>query len=82
MNISRTARAGFLSAAFLERLDWPFARCRTPVGGLYLTGSDAMSCGIVGAMMGGLKCLAVILGGKEFLRLMWAVQGRRPRSEP
>jgi hypothetical protein len=33
-----------------------------------------MSCGTVGAMMGELKCLAVILGGKEFLRLMWAVR--------
>ena len=64
-------RGAFYHLPFLpERLDWPFARCRTPVGGLYLTGSDVMSCGIVGAMMGGWKCLAVILGAKEFLRLM------------
>ena len=42
----------------------PCARCQMPIGGLYLTGSDVMSCGIVGTMMGGLKCLAVILGGK------------------
>ncbi len=68
-------QGAFYQLPFLpERLNWPFARCQTPVGGLYLTGSDVMSCGIVGAMMGGLKCLAVILGGKEFLRLMRAAR--------
>lgn len=43
---------------------------RTPVAGLYLSGSDVASLGIVGAMMGGLAAASQVLGRTGFLRIM------------
>jgi all-trans-retinol 13,14-reductase len=43
---------------------------RTPVKGLYLTGSDACALGIIGAMMGGVAATTAILGGPAYLRIM------------
>ncbi len=39
-----------------QRYDDPWLRPRSPVPGLFLSGSDVASCGIVGAMMGGAIC--------------------------
>ena len=47
----------------------------TPIKGLYLSGSDAGSLGIVGAMMGGVGAATKILGPFGFFRIMAAVQG-------
>ena len=42
----------------------------TPIPGLYLTGSDVATLGIVGAMMGGVAAASRILGPLGFLRIM------------
>ena len=47
----------------------------TPIKGLYLSGSDAGSLGIVGAMMGGVGAAAKVLGPFGFFTIMAAVQG-------
>ena len=41
---------------------------KTEINGLYLTGQDVMTCGVVGAMVGGLLT-AVQLGGLKGMRL-------------
>ncbi len=46
---------------------------RTPIAGLYLSGSDVTSPGIVGAMMGGLAAASRVLGPLGFLRIMASV---------
>ena len=45
----------------------------TPVEGLYLSGQDAGSCGIVGAMMGGVAAACQVLGDKGFMEIRAAV---------
>ncbi len=49
---------------------------RTPIDGLYLSGSDVASLGIVGAMMGGAAAASQALGSAGFLRIM--AQVNRP----
>jgi all-trans-retinol 13,14-reductase len=44
------------------RLGAPWCRAVTPVRNLYLSGSDAMSPGIVGAMMGGVAAMSAASG--------------------
>ena len=44
-----------------QRFEQDWLRPRTEVTGLYLAGQDVMSCGVVGAMVGGL--LAVVAAG-------------------
>jgi len=39
-----------------HRFQQTWLRPETPVKGLYLTGQDMMSCGIVGALVGGIRC--------------------------
>jgi len=47
---------------------------RTPIDGLYLTGSDAASLGVPGALFGGLAAASQVLGPAGFLRIMAAVR--------
>ena len=45
----------------------------TPVKGLYLSGQDAGSCGVAGAMMGGVVAACQILGPKGFMEIRAAI---------
>lgn len=45
-----------------DRYEQRWLQPRTPVKGLYLTGADACSAGLVGAFMGGLLCASAVLG--------------------
>ena len=55
-----------------ERYRSPFGPV-TPVKGLYLSGQDAGSCGIVGAMMGGVAAACQVLGDKGFMEIRAAI---------
>jgi all-trans-retinol 13,14-reductase len=53
-------------ARFLQRALGP----RTPIHGLYLTGQDASTCGVAGAMVGGALAASVALGRPVIQRLL------------
>jgi NAD(P)H-flavin reductase len=56
---------------------------RTPIPGLYLTGCDAASIGVPGALTGGLAVASQVLGPAGFLRVMARVQrARKPAPAP
>jgi all-trans-retinol 13,14-reductase len=63
-------RAGFLQPA-------------TPIPGLYLTGQDIVSCGVAGAMFGGVLTATTVLGGNLLAQMATSaaerVQGSPPR---
>ena len=46
-----------------QRFEQRWLRPRTPIKGLYLTGADACSAGVVGALMGGMLCSSAVLQG-------------------
>jgi all-trans-retinol 13,14-reductase len=41
-------------------------RCETAVEGLYLSGQDVFSCGLIGAAFGGMFCAGSVLGRNVF----------------
>ena len=45
------------------RFEQRWLRPRTPIKGLYLSGADAVSAGVVGALMGGMVCSSAVLRG-------------------
>ncbi len=49
-----------------ERLGMSFLQPRTPVGGLFLTGADALMLGVVGTAMSGLMTAAAATGASTF----------------
>jgi len=53
--------------------DW--LRPRTRIPGLWLTGQDIMSCGVAGAMMGGMASATAIAGARRMMPLMKRVFG-------
>ena len=53
---------------------------RTPIAGLYLSGSDAASPGVPGALMGGVAAASKILGPLGFLRIMAAAYRAKPSA--
>ncbi len=58
-------------AAFTpERGKQSWLSSRTEIPGLYLTGADALSPGVVGAMMGGIKTAGAVAGFTGFFRIM------------
>jgi phytoene dehydrogenase-like protein len=63
-----------------ERLGMRWLGPRTHVPGLTLTGADALSLGVVGAMMGGLMCAVAVAGLSTFRRV--AAEGRRLSAVP
>lgn len=46
-----------------QRFEQRWLRPRTPIKGLYLTGADVASAGVVGALMGGMLCSSSVLKG-------------------
>jgi all-trans-retinol 13,14-reductase len=46
-----------------QRYQQRWLRPRTPIKGLYLTGADVVSAGLMGAMMGGMICSSAVLKG-------------------
>jgi all-trans-retinol 13,14-reductase len=67
-------------AATPERFANPWLRPASPVSGLYLSGSDVSTCGVMGAMMGGLLCGLAMepVGGLRYLRDVNRSGGGRP----
>ena len=55
------------------RQDW--LRPRTRIKGLWLTGQDVMSCGVAGAMMGGMASAAAIAGPRRMVPVMKRIFG-------
>lgn len=46
-----------------RRFEQRWLRPRTPIEGLYLTGADIASCGVMGALIGGMLCCSAVLKG-------------------
>ena len=63
--------------ATADRFTKPFLRTRTPLPGLFLTGTDALSFGIMGALMGGVLTASLQLGGAGFPRILKAASAFR-----
>jgi all-trans-retinol 13,14-reductase len=57
------------------RLQADWLRPRTKVPGLWLTGQDVMSCGVSGAMMGGVACATALVGARRMMPLMKQIYG-------
>jgi phytoene dehydrogenase-like protein/ferredoxin-NADP reductase len=55
-------------------------RVKTPVRGVYLTGSDVCSLGIGGALMGGVGAASRLNGPLGFFRIMGQVNARPPKK--
>jgi all-trans-retinol 13,14-reductase len=58
-----------------ERLRQGWLRPRTRIAGLWLTGQDVMSCGVAGAMMGGMASAASIVGVRRMIPVMKHIFG-------
>jgi all-trans-retinol 13,14-reductase len=56
------------------RFEQPWIGAKTPIENLYLTGADASSLGIMGAMMGGVKTAGFVNGGFGFVKVMSAIK--------
>lgn len=53
-----------------ERYRQRWLRPRTPIEGLYLTGADIVSAGLMGALMGGFICASAVLKGNALGRVL------------
>lgn len=53
-----------------HRFEQRWLRPRTPIKGLYLTGADVCSAGVVGALMGGMLCSSAVLKGNVLGRVL------------
>jgi all-trans-retinol 13,14-reductase len=57
------------------RMQQDWLRPRTRIPGLYLTGQDVMSCGVAGAMMGGVACAVSVAGYRRMGPVMRKILG-------
>ena len=53
-----------------HRFEQRWLKPRTPIKGLYLTGADVCSAGVVGALMGGMLCSSAVLQGNALGRVL------------
>lgn len=53
-----------------ERYKYKWISPKTPIKNLYLTGSDAATLGVSGAMMGGVLTTALMIGGMSMIKIM------------
>lgn len=58
-----------------SRFSQKWLRPKTRIKGLYLTGQDIMSCGVAGAMYGGVVTAQSILGWRRGMRLLKTIFG-------
>jgi phytoene dehydrogenase-like protein len=56
------------------RFEQPWIGVKTPLKNLYLTGADALSPGIIGAMMGGVMAAATLNGASGYPKIMAAIE--------
>lgn len=69
--------------AIPERFKTDWLRPKTPIDGLYLTGADVGSLGIMGATMGGMLAAGAVGGGLHFPQVMSRLmQGKRHEDFP
>jgi all-trans-retinol 13,14-reductase len=68
------------------RFEQRWLRPRTPIKGLYLTGADTVSAGVVGALMGGMICSSAVLKGNVLGQVLkhhaQKLQSKTPVPEP
>lgn len=65
-----------------RRFEQRWLRPRTPIKGLYLTGADIASAGVVGALMGGMLSSSAVLKGNVLSRVLHhQAQGLRMKSQ-
>ncbi len=57
-----------------RRFQYKWINPKTPVKNLYLTGTDAATLGVFGALMGGLYATATITGRRGMLKMMKAIR--------
>ncbi len=62
------------------RFERPWIGSKTPIENLYLTGTDALGHGIIGAMMGGVQTAGILNGALGFLKIMSAILKKSGRS--
>jgi phytoene dehydrogenase-like protein len=58
-----------------QRMQQDWLQPRTRIKGLWLTGQDVMSCGVAGAMMGGMASAAAIAGPRKMVPVLKGIFG-------
>ena len=53
-----------------KRFEARWLKPRTPISGLYLTGSDVVTAGVMGALMGGMTCSSAVLKGNVLSQVL------------
>ena len=66
-----------------DRFQARWLRPRTPIKGLYLTGADVVTAGVMGALMGGMMCSSAVLKGNVLSQVLkHDAQTLRDRTSP